>query len=106
MYTVIAEDELSPLRALTHYFLLQNKDVKVLRIRDMRFTGKFCDQDAELFHRSDHIGPTAGRKTDAEDTTTSILQGNPPAIQNAIEADYGRLNTNSRAKPCMVHSYH
>ncbi|KAK3831770.1 MAG: hypothetical protein JOS17DRAFT_129517 [Linnemannia elongata] len=98
VYTVIAEDELSPLRALTHYFLLQNKDVRVLRIRDMRFTGKFCDQDAELFHRSDHVGPTAVRKTDAEDTITSILQESPPAIQNAIESDYGRLNTNSRAK--------
>ena len=106
MYTVIAEDELSPLRALTNYFLLQNKDVKVLRIHDMRFTGKFCDQDAELFHRSDHIGPTAVRKTDAEDPATSILQKKPPAIQNAIEADYGRWNTNTRAKSCMVHSCH
>ncbi|KAK5809122.1 hypothetical protein F5H01DRAFT_351266 [Linnemannia elongata] len=98
VYTVIAEDELSPLRALTNYFLVQNKDVKVLRIRDMKFTGKFCDQDAELFHRSDHIGPTAVRKTDAEDTTTSILQGTPPAIHNATEADYGRLNVNTRSK--------
>ncbi|KAF8932801.1 hypothetical protein BGZ47_011181 [Haplosporangium gracile] len=103
VYTVIAEDELSPLRALTNYFLLQNKDVKVLRIRDMRFTGKFCDQDAELFHRSDHIGPTAVQKRDIEDTMTSILQQTPPSVLNAIEADYGRLNIHTRIKSSPMH---
>ncbi|KAF9548110.1 hypothetical protein EC957_007137 [Mortierella hygrophila] len=104
VYTVIAKDELSPLRALTNYFLLQNKDVKVLRIRDMPFSGKFSDQIAELFHRSDHIGPTAVRKTNTEDTVTSILQENPPAIENAIEADYGRVNAITRAKSSRIHT--
>ncbi|KAF9127745.1 hypothetical protein BGX30_014648 [Mortierella sp. GBA39] len=102
VYTVVAEDEMSPLRALTNYFLLENKDVKVLRIRDMPSSGKFCDQNAELLHRSDHIGPTAVRKTNTEDTTTSILQGKPSAIENAIEADYGRVNAITRAESLLL----
>ncbi|KAG0372581.1 hypothetical protein BGX24_000064 [Mortierella sp. AD032] len=100
-YTVISEDELSPVRALTNYFLLQNSDVKVLRIHDMAFAEKCRKEVAELFHRSDHIGPATVRKTDTEgehNTGVSILQQSPSSFQNVIETDYARVISHSRMR--------
>ncbi|KAF9905319.1 hypothetical protein EC991_001741 [Linnemannia zychae] len=93
VYTVISQDELSPVQALTNYFLLQNTDVKVLRVRDTVFTEKFGKEAAELFYRSDHIVPTTFQMTDAEseqDSNMSILQQTPSSVQNAIDTDHAQ----------------
>ncbi|KAF9120487.1 hypothetical protein BGW39_011325 [Mortierella sp. 14UC] len=93
VYTVISQDELSPMRALTNYFLLQNTDVKVLRVHDPVFTEKFRKDSAVLFHRSDHIVPKTVRKTDVEgeqDSNMSILQQPPLSMQNAIDTDHAQ----------------
>ncbi|KAG0270727.1 hypothetical protein BGZ95_001599 [Linnemannia exigua] len=100
VYTVISEDELSPVRALTNYFLLQNSDVKVLRVHDMAFAESSRKEVAEFFHKSDHIGPTAVRKTDSEgeQNTMSILQQTTSSIKNVIDANYARVINHSRAR--------
>ncbi|KAF9920940.1 multiprotein-bridging factor 1 [Linnemannia zychae] len=97
IYTVISKDELSSVRALTNYFLIQNKDVQVLRILGLEtvddLNGK---EDVDLFYRSDHIQPLITQNADSkkeQGSNTSVLQRTPSRLLSPIEVDYG--------KPCL-----
>lgn len=79
-------------QALTNYFLLQNKDVKVLHIDNMGNMGGFYGKETDIFYRSDHIVVKTVRKTNpkSEEVNMSLLQEIPPSKTNAVEVDYGR----------------
>ncbi|KAF9939463.1 hypothetical protein BGZ67_009499 [Mortierella alpina] len=101
VYNVIAEDELSASKALTNYYLLRERDVRLVRIDNMPLKMRHGNS-VELLYRTDHIS-TLARKAEIDGSdghTRGYLQRTPSTVQMATELIYGtECKTNSYALP-------
>ncbi|KAF9949856.1 hypothetical protein BGZ72_008370 [Mortierella alpina] len=101
VYSIIAEDEISVSKALTNYYLLRNKDVRLARIDDLPLKLRHGDS-IELLYRTDHIS-TLARKALNEGSggqARGLLQRTPSTVQTATQLIYAaECKTNSYALP-------
>ncbi|KAF9571828.1 hypothetical protein EC968_010629 [Mortierella alpina] len=103
VYNVVAEDELSVSKALTNYYLLRNKNVRLARIDNLPLKLRHGNS-VELFYRTDHISTLARKAVgdDSDGQAKAILQRTPATVRTATELCYGtECKTNSYALPTL-----
>ncbi|KAF9169678.1 hypothetical protein BGX20_010004 [Mortierella sp. AD010] len=90
VYTVVSSDEVSTTMALTNHYLLQNKDIQLLRLNNLPLK-HYSGSPVELFYRTDHIVALARRKPSVKvgGESAPILQTTPRTIQDVVELNYG-----------------
>ncbi|KAG0019416.1 hypothetical protein BGZ80_005841 [Entomortierella chlamydospora] len=90
VYNVVSSDEVSTTKALTNHYLLQNKDIQLLRLNNLPLK-HHSGSPIELFYRTDHIVALARRKPSVkvQGESTPILQTTPRTIQDVVELNYG-----------------
>ncbi|KAI1321841.1 hypothetical protein EDD11_000117 [Mortierella claussenii] len=91
VYTVAAENETSTTRALTNHYLLQNKNIQSLRLRNLPLGDGDSSDPIDLFYRTDHITALALKKVDKHPQAmpTALLQDTPRTVLEATELRYG-----------------
>ncbi|KAF9112961.1 hypothetical protein BGX27_002507 [Mortierella sp. AM989] len=91
VYHVVTVDETSITKALINHYLLQNKDIQLLRLHNLPLKHHNKGSHVDLYYRTDHILALARTKmeTKAQNESVAILQSTPRTIQVATELDYG-----------------
>ncbi|KAF8925045.1 hypothetical protein BGZ58_001195, partial [Dissophora ornata] len=91
VYTVVSEDESSVEKALINHYLLQNKDIQLLRIQNLPLKQNCKGSPVDLFYRSDHIRVSTTNKSDLQDQdeVAAILQNTPRSTREMTELTYG-----------------
>ncbi|KAF9284143.1 hypothetical protein BGZ68_004893 [Mortierella alpina] len=106
VYNIVAEDELSALKALTNYYLLRNKDVRLARIDDLPLKLRHGNS-VELLYRTDHISTLARKAVDdgSSGHARGILQHTPSTVQTATELIYGTECKTSSSSMALLDHY-